>query len=107
MSQLRGLVQHIILEALAEDEQGVVNFEGYKGYDLEAKCNYCNVELWLVWKSDHPAHRWTECGGIGEGSCNTRRGYDDDEDVLDLEPIPPTMRSPERHGASTKLKRSV
>lgn len=112
--KLRGLVESIVLEILSEedgmgDDWKVVNFEGYKGYDLEARCNHCNADLWLVWRASDPGHRWTECGGIGEGSCHARLGYDpeSDPDSANVEPPPATLRSPRRDGESTKLKRSI
>lgn len=104
MSQkLRDLVESAIKEVLSE-----VSWEGYEGEDLEATCNHCGQDLWLVWDASNPIKKWTECGGIGEGSCHARLGYDPDEDLEhDIEPAPPTLRSPERVGASTKVKRSV
>lgn len=99
--KLRGLVRSMILSVLDES----VEWEGYEGENIEATCKHCGQDVWLVWEKSHPAHKWTECGGIGDGSCNARTGADMDDD-LDFE-VPPTMRSSERLGASTKVKRSV
>jgi hypothetical protein len=109
--QLRVAVRSIILETLTEEngagvDHKVVNFEGFKGYDLEARCNHCNVDLWLVWRANDPARRWTECGGIGEGSCESRLHGDEFSSTNDSGP--PTKRSVYADPSSgPRVKRSV
>lgn len=105
--KLRGLVESIVTNVLSE-----VAWEGYEGEDLEATCNHCNQPLWLVWEPGNPAHKWTECGGMGEGSCEARWGDEDEEKPLTKRSAvddapPPTMRSPVHPNASTKVKKSV
>jgi len=83
LSKLHAAVSSIVNEAFDDAlrgpnkavNDGVDHFEGYSGTDLKAKCDYCNAPLWLVWEDGVPAKRWTECGGIGEGSCDTRAGH--------------------------------
>jgi hypothetical protein len=100
--KLRALVRRIATDTLRE----AVSFENYEGEDLEATCKHCQQDLWLVWEKKVPAFTWTECGGIGEGSCSGRHPDADAPDSLD-EPAPPTLRSPSRPGESTKVKRSI
>ena len=76
-TSLRKLVRSMLREAMGD---GVVHFEGYAGMDLHAKCDFCNVPLWLVWETSDPSKRWTECGGIGEGSCVHRAGRDEGDE---------------------------
>jgi len=76
--KLRTLVRRIVNEALDSSKKGaVVNFENYSGVDLDASCNQCSQPLWLVWEQGKAANHWTECGGIGEGSCPHRGGRED------------------------------
>ena len=103
--KLRDLIESTVISVLTE-----IAWEGFQGEDLEAKCNHCNQALWLVWEESNPMHKWTECGGIGEGSCHTRLGYDPDEKLTaanDVDEPPLTLRSPTHDGISTKLKRSI
>jgi len=88
---LRAVVESIVKEALADDEQE----EGYE--DLNAYCGHCAQKVYLVWDKKHPEERWTECG-IESG---VHSKHDEDE------PAPPTLRSPFNPNASTKVKRSV
>jgi len=76
---LRTLVRGIVNEVLSPKKGNVVSFENYSGMDLDASCNQCSQALWLVWEQSKPASHWTECGGIGEGSCVHRAGRDDDD----------------------------
>jgi len=104
--KLRGLIESAIHQILTE-----LRWEGYEAEDLEATCKYCHQDLWLVWEESNPMHKWTECGGLGEGSCEARMKYDP-KDLPDsvFEPPdapPPTLRSPVHGGESTKLKRST
>lgn len=101
--KLRAIVRNIATETLRES----VSWEGYEGEDLEATCKHCGQDLWLVWKPNAAAFTWTECGGIGEGSCSGRYPDKDEPSPIDDEPAPSTMRSPSRPGESTKVKRSV
>lgn len=100
--KLRALIGSIVQEALADRRLDAEN--------LEASCKHCGEDVWLVWEKAAPMFKWTECGGPGEGSCDGRFGggraqaKDPDDDV---EPAPPTMRSPSRAGISTKVKGSV
>lgn len=85
-TSLRKLVRGVLREAMGDGphqlaNDGVVHFEGYAGTDLKAKCDFCNVPLWLVWEASNPAKRWTECGGIGEGSCPHRAGREEGDDT--------------------------
>ena len=102
--RLRDLVESAIAEVLSE-----VVWDRYEGEDIEATCNHCGQNVWLVWETAAPAHKWTECGGIGEGSCSGRFGEErvDPDDEIEIEPAPATMRSPSRQGASSRSKRSV
>jgi len=76
-TSLRKLVRSILSEAIKGE---VVSFADYSGMDLDADCNQCGQPLWLVWEKSNPAKHWTECGGIGEGSCVHRAGRDPGDD---------------------------
>ncbi len=95
---LRAAVRSIILETMTADAG--VNPD-LKGVDLNAKCNHCNRAVWLVWSKADPINKWTECGGIGKGSC--------DETVPPVPDVaPPTQRSVYADPSSgPRLKRSV
>lgn len=99
---LRALIESVVAEVIAESNSGL------DAENLEATCKHCGEDVWLVWEKAAPTFKWTECGGPGEGSCDARFGgpkaHDPDDDI---EPAPATLRSPERAGISTKLKRSV
>lgn len=101
--KFRAIVRHIAVSTIRE----AVSWEGYEGEDLEATCKHCNQDLWLVWKKEAPAFTWTECGGMGAGSCTDRYPDEDEPNMMDDEPAPETMRSPSRPGESVKVKRSV
>lgn len=98
--KLRAAVRTVILDVLDE----AVSFENYEGENLEATCKHCGLDVWLVWDKNHPAKKWTECGDIGNGSCDGRyfggnEPHDPDDDI---EPAPPTMRSVAHDKVATK-----
>lgn len=102
--KLRNLIESAIAEVLSE-----VTWDRYEGEDIEATCNHCGQNVWLVWETAAPSYKWTECGGIGEGSCTGRFGEEraDTDDDIEIEPAPETMRSPSLKGISSRPKRSV
>ena len=44
----------------------IVEFAGVRGVDTGKICSHCRQHLWVV---TDDKDIWTECGGIGEGSC--------------------------------------
>lgn len=105
--ELRAAVRSIILETMFADAG---DFGGYKGVDLDATCKHCHQDLWLVWEASNPMEKWTECGGVGEGSCDGRypgEGHDEEPFPSTIEPVPPTMRAGAHPEGPVPGKRSV
>jgi len=57
----------------------LVVWEGFRGFDTGEACTRCGRNVWRVAEVGTDEHDWwTECGGIGDGSCSRAVDLDDE-----------------------------